>query len=354
VAAAAGLLVLVGVLASAALSAQNRTPPTAAGPTAEVPTTVPVSASATGAAPTIASPPAPTAAPTAGTDGVTSHAAECASRMAEVDAVWNTSLSTAIDRLEAVTAWDASCGDASNKLYAALVNRANDVLRTDQPADALPLLQRARQRNPGGVEAESLAALAEPYVQGWQAVQRGDWPSATTQLKGVYAERPDFAGGRVADLLFRAYTNNGNALAALGNWAQARDQYQAALAIRPTDTQVAQALHETERQLTPPTPQPTPTPRPAPAAPVAPVDAGFWTVIVASEATRDSAERFAAELRQQGYDGEVLFSSDFSSLNPNYWVAYSGRFRDKASADQLSAQLKAAGFAVAYPREVRR
>jgi tetratricopeptide (TPR) repeat protein len=84
------------------------------------------------------------------------------------------------------------------------------------------------------------------------------------------------------------------------------------------------------------------------------VESPFWTVIVASEALRADADAGLRRLRASGGEGGVLFSSDYGSLNPNYWVVYSGRFTNKPAADQHSVDLKGQGFSVAYPREVRR
>jgi hypothetical protein len=79
----------------------------------------------------------------------------------------------------------------------------------------------------------------------------------------------------------------------------------------------------------------------------------FWTAVVASVTTRADAEAAAARLRNQGLPGDVLFSSDYSSLTPGYWVAFSGNFANRSEADQQSKLAQAAGFAGAYAREVR-
>src|SRR5579859_7085371 len=83
-----------------------------------------------------------------------------------------------------------------------------------------------------------------------------------------------------------------------------------------------------------------------------PGQAPFWTVIVASEPLRGAADDAARQLDAAGDNSGVLFSTDYASLNPNYWVAYSGRFSDKAQADAHANDLKNQGFSVAYPREV--
>lgn len=88
-------------------------------------------------------------------------------------------------------------------------------------------------------------------------------------------------------------------------------------------------------------PQPTPTQQP------------FWTAIVASSAGRAEAEAVAASLRARGFDPILLWSSDYASLNPGYWVTSVGRFGDRASAEDAAQRLRQLGFSGAYGREVR-
>jgi sporulation related protein len=84
------------------------------------------------------------------------------------------------------------------------------------------------------------------------------------------------------------------------------------------------------------------------------VDAGqpFWTTVVASVTSGPDAEAVAARLRTNGQTGDVLDSSQYGSLNPGYWVAFSGRFATRSEADDHTAELKVAGFAGVYTREV--
>lgn len=80
---------------------------------------------------------------------------------------------------------------------------------------------------------------------------------------------------------------------------------------------------------------------------------GFWTVIVASTPGRAAAEQAADRLRARGLPGDVLYSSDYSSLTPGYWVAFSGRFASEGRATSEAAWLRSVGFSGAYAREVR-
>ena len=80
----------------------------------------------------------------------------------------------------------------------------------------------------------------------------------------------------------------------------------------------------------------------------------FWTVVVASLDKRTDAEAVAGRLRSLGLPGDVLQSSDHTSLNPGYSVVYSGRFADSTTASLEAARLRELGFSAVYPREVRR
>ena len=70
--------------------------------------------------------------------------------------------------------------------------------------------------------------------------------------------------------------------------------------------------------------------------------------------TRQDAEREAAAIRARGDEASVLFSSDYPSLNPGYWVVHSGRFRSQAEADAHASQLRQKGYATPYPRLLAR
>jgi hypothetical protein len=100
-----------------------------------------------------------------------------------------------------------------------------------------------------------------------------------------------------------------------------------------------------------------------PPATTAPPVAGTWpsgesgfTVVLASvveaqgrtEADAAAQRATAAGLPEVG----VLRSSDFSSLRPGYWVAYSGVYETEAQARAALATAISAGFPDAYPRRV--
>jgi predicted nucleic acid-binding Zn ribbon protein len=76
-----------------------------------------------------------------------------------------------------------------------------------------------------------------------------------------------------------------------------------------------------------------------------------WTAIVASEPTRAKAEADKCKLQAAGEPAGVLNSSDFSSLKPGYWVAFSGVFSSQSAAASQAAKLRPS-FPGAYPRHI--
>ncbi|MGH3430268.1 MAG: SPOR domain-containing protein, partial [Mycobacteriales bacterium] len=64
------------------------------------------------------------------------------------------------------------------------------------------------------------------------------------------------------------------------------------------------------------------------------------------------ARNFQDEANQRGLEAGVLFSSNFSSLTPGYWIVFSGAF---ASSDEALARAHLArslGYSDSYPRYV--
>jgi hypothetical protein len=77
-----------------------------------------------------------------------------------------------------------------------------------------------------------------------------------------------------------------------------------------------------------------------------------WTVILASKGTEADADTVATVAVDDGLSRVgILFSSDYSSLRPGYWVAFSG-ILDEAAASAAQQRDRAAGFADAYARFV--
>jgi hypothetical protein len=77
-----------------------------------------------------------------------------------------------------------------------------------------------------------------------------------------------------------------------------------------------------------------------------------YTVILASLESEAAALEGRREAIADGLDAGILYSSEFSSLQPGYWVVFSGVF---ASGQEAQARVSAAhdvGYSDAYPRFV--
>lgn len=81
-------------------------------------------------------------------------------------------------------------------------------------------------------------------------------------------------------------------------------------------------------------------------------DAPGYTVVLASEPSREQAERVLRRARQAGVDAGLLRSGAYASLRPGYWVVYAGRFSQKREADAEMTRLRRLGFSIAYSRFV--
>jgi hypothetical protein len=81
-----------------------------------------------------------------------------------------------------------------------------------------------------------------------------------------------------------------------------------------------------------------------------------WTVIVAGYDTQARAAQTAADLQDDGYtDGGVLFSTDYQSLCPGFYVAFSGVFDTEAKANARLTKLSATGnYGGMYAREIKK
>ena len=58
------------------------------------------------------------------------------------------------------------------------------------------------------------------------------------------------------------------------------------------------------------------------------------------------------EATERGLDAGVVYSSNFSSLTPGYWVVFSGSFPRSSEAAERARQARALGYSDSYPRFV--
>ncbi len=77
-----------------------------------------------------------------------------------------------------------------------------------------------------------------------------------------------------------------------------------------------------------------------------------YTAILASLASEPEARAEQAQATTRGLDAGVLFSTDFHSLRPGYWVVFSGDFGTVGEADERVERAHGLGYSDAYPRFV--
>jgi hypothetical protein len=87
-----------------------------------------------------------------------------------------------------------------------------------------------------------------------------------------------------------------------------------------------------------------------------PANTDGWTVIIKSTPTsqgRGPADAAAREAISNGLTQVgVLSSSDFSSLNPDYYVTFTGVYTTKQQAQSAVPNARSKGFPTAYDRKV--
>lgn len=107
---------------------------------------------------------------------------------------------------------------------------------------------------------------------------------------------------------------------------------------------------------------PTPTPAPAPVTPEPEGDTtaslGDWpggsgyAAMLGAFSSEENARSRQREATEMGLDAGVLYSNNFSSLRPGYWVVFSGTFATESEAAARAAHAQELGYSDAYPRFV--
>jgi hypothetical protein len=128
----------------------------------------------------------------------------------------------------------------------------------------------------------------------------------------------------------------------------------------PTDTGITTVTSPTTPSTAPTTTGETTTEPPTTEPPASgggstasdwPSGRSGWTAVVASAKSRSAAQPAERKLSATGEPAGILFSSDFSSLRPGYYVVFSGVFSSRSQAAAQAAKLQS-DFPGAYPRQV--
>src|SRR5579875_1818775 len=182
-------------------------------------------------------------------------------------AVDATSWDDAADACEKVRAKDASYPGLADALDATYLGLGKKQLAQGGPVDAaLAYFQQALAANPDDADAEAERSRAAEFQEGAAALDAGNWSVAAEKLGDVYAAAPDYldsAGdGRVKAKLFAARLGWGQALLDAGDYANALQRCEDALALDADSPEATTCKTTALAALA------TPTPRPAPVEPV--------------------------------------------------------------------------------------
>ena len=80
--------------------------------------------------------------------------------------------------------------------------------------------------------------------------------------------------------------------------------------------------------------------------------AARWTPILGSKPSEADARAIADRAIAAGLNAGVLHSTNFRSLRPGYWVAFSGVYATQPEAASAAERARQLGFADAYSRFV--
>jgi tetratricopeptide (TPR) repeat protein len=137
-----------------------------------------------------------------------------------------------------------------------------------QLQSALDKLEKALALRPDDSQSRGESKLLRLYLGALDKYKAENWPQVVSDLTPVYETRPDFAGGKAAQLLYTAYVAWADKLFASEEFEEALAKYEAARSLTGVDTSGLGAKIALAKEA-------LVTPTPAPAAPViVPVSAG--------------------------------------------------------------------------------
>lgn len=79
-----------------------------------------------------------------------------------------------------------------------------------------------------------------------------------------------------------------------------------------------------------------------------------YTVVLVSAKRKAQAKAKAREAKGRGIPAGILNSSNYSSLNPGYWVVFAGQYNTVGAARSKASDYQSQGFPQAYPRQVKK
>lgn len=163
---------------------------------------------------------------------------------------------TAIAMLEELRRADPDSQPIKDQLASAYLQKGLTLRHKGFVEEAHPYFEQALEIMPKELQARQELRMAANYLAGAHHYQAGQWQEAINALEAVQIEDADYIN--VRDLLFSAYYNHGLALQAAGRLPQAREAFEAAIALRPDLAEPRRQIAEIEFALAPQTPLATP------------------------------------------------------------------------------------------------
>jgi TolB protein len=142
----------------------------------------------------------------------------------------------------------------SDLLYTAYFNLGMQLIDDGQMNEAIYAFEQALTERPDDPEASLQLDMASLYVSA-QVSWEANWADAIGFLEQLYTLAPDYLG--VADLLYQAYEDYGDALVEEEAWCLAELQYKEAAMLRAGEA-IQEKLDEAVRLCRTPTPTPGP------------------------------------------------------------------------------------------------
>lgn len=77
-----------------------------------------------------------------------------------------------------------------------------------------------------------------------------------------------------------------------------------------------------------------------------------YSAMLGAFSNEENARTLQLEATELGLDAGVLYSSNFSSLRPGYWVVFSGTYASQEEAAERAERAQELGYSDSYPRFV--
>ncbi|MBX3014636.1 MAG: PD40 domain-containing protein [Caldilineaceae bacterium] len=232
---------------------------------------------------------------------------------------------SAIRQYEGISQVDSAYEAATVRLHLATAYvRAGQQLLALRPSDrnlpkqASDYFQKAAQLGLDNAELAQANQWLSAYLEGERLVNQGSYEQGASQLASIHAERPDYLGGYVTELLYRAYMNMADSYAQQQDFTKALATYEQAAALGMDNNGLAATRVAEMNQRLAPTPTPLPTPAP---------------VVYVAPAPAPVVEATPGVTWQEQYRGWILFRSTRNGGEAFYIMRSNGSEAQPAPAE---------------------